>query len=241
MSETSQPMPDSVQEITDEMEETRSELASKLETLGRRISGTVEDVGETVEAVVETTNDTIEAVKDTFNIPKQIEDHPWIAMGCSILIGYLGGKLLIPAASSPDRHVGPSANGHTAPITQKMSAASADLHGNGKHRFREHTEPQETSDQSEGWFSGLSEEFGSVLNVAKSMAVGTLFSVVRDAVTHSLPEDLKSEVAKFFDNATEKAGGKPMGNKAASESNRTSDSEEKNRSQERFSTESSST
>jgi len=91
------------------MDETRSHLADKLEKLGEQITGTVEKVSEavedtveavseTVESVAETTQETVHAVKEAFNLPKQIQQRPWLWFGGSIALGFVGTKLFLTPA-----------------------------------------------------------------------------------------------------------------------------------------------
>jgi ElaB/YqjD/DUF883 family membrane-anchored ribosome-binding protein len=206
MSDATKELPDSIEVIEGEIEQTREGLADKLEALTQQLTGTVEDVGETVEAVVETTKDTISNIKEAFNIPKQVEEHPWLAMGASILVGFIGGKILSSMTSGSDRHHGSHTNGWAGPMPQGMSSASAI-----PMERQTYEEPREqTQEESSGWLSGLKEQFSSELNKAKGLAVGTMFGVVRDMVSQALPETLKTQVAGMFDSVTEKLGGEPI-------------------------------
>lgn len=211
MSDESKQLPDSVEALTEEMEQTRSGLADKLEALGRRISGTVEDVEETVETVVETTQDTISTIKNTFNISKQVEERPWIIMGCSVLVGFLGGKLLGQVASRPNGHRDSYANGAAESMTTQMASTSAFPTGTERQTDADRHTHRDTNGHAEGgWLQGLKDQFGPEISKAKGLAVGALFGVVRDLVSQALPEALKKEVTHWFDNVTEKAGGEPI-------------------------------
>jgi len=127
-------MPDQSEVIMGQMEETRKDLSEKLESLEKKVAGTVETVTgtvqaventvetvketieetvssvtdkvhDTVEAVEETVGTTVETVKRLFDIPYQVDRHPWLMMSGSMLLGYLGGRLLPgrerPAAAAP--------------------------------------------------------------------------------------------------------------------------------------------
>jgi ElaB/YqjD/DUF883 family membrane-anchored ribosome-binding protein len=202
MPDTIKELPDPVEVIEGEIEQTREGLADKLEALTQQLTGTVENVGETVEAVVESTKDTISTIKETFNIPKQVEEHPWLAMGCSVLAGFLGGKVLGALASGPNGHAGSPATGWAEPIPQRMATA-ADLPTERQTREQPRAE-------SHGWLSSLSEHFAPELNKVKGLALGTMFGVIRDMVSQTLPETLKSQVTDVFNNVTEKLGGEPL-------------------------------
>jgi len=213
MPDTIQEQPDSIEVIEDEIAQTREGLADKLEALTQQLTGTVEGVGETVENVVETTKETIESVvettketisniKDTFNIPKQVEEHPWLAMGCSVLAGFVGGKILGAMTSAPNYSNGYAANGRAESIPQRMAMAS-DQPTPAAPRAETHAQPS-------GWFAELGQHFAPELAKAKGLAVGTMLGVVRDMVSQALPESVKSQVATLFDNVTEKVGGETI-------------------------------
>lgn len=212
MSDATKELPDSIEVIEDEIEQTREGLADKLEALTQQLTHTVEDVEETVEDVVEATKDTISNIKEAFNIPKQVEEHPWLAMGASVLVGFLGGKLLGSMTSSRYHHDGSHTNGWAEPIPQRMSSASASYEGRPQPDTRADTydSAQETHGESTGWLSGLTEQFAPELNKVKGLALGTMFGVIRDMVSQTLPESLKTQVAGMFDNVTEKVGGETI-------------------------------
>jgi ElaB/YqjD/DUF883 family membrane-anchored ribosome-binding protein len=206
MPDTTKELPDSIEVIEDEIEQTREGLADKLEALTQKLTGTVEDVEETVETVVETTKETISNIKETFNIPKQVEQHPWLAMGASVLVGFIGGKILGAMTSGSNNHNGSYTNGWAESVPQRMSSASAI-----PTERQTYEEPREqTQSEDQGWLSGLKQQFSSELNKAKGLALGTMFGVIRDMVSQSLPETVKTQVAGIFDSVTEKLGGEPI-------------------------------
>jgi ElaB/YqjD/DUF883 family membrane-anchored ribosome-binding protein len=206
MPDTTKELPESIEVIEEEIEQTRTGLADKLEALTQKLSGTVEDVGETVENVVETTKETIHNIKDTFNIPKQVEEHPWLAMGASVLVGFVGGKLLGSLTSGGNGHAGYASNGMAESIPQRMATASEYAPEPPQYE----APYEESHDQSRGWLAELGQHFAPEINKAKGLALGTMFGVIRDMVSQALPESLKNQVAKVFDDVTEKVGGEPI-------------------------------
>jgi ElaB/YqjD/DUF883 family membrane-anchored ribosome-binding protein len=210
MSDATKELPDSIEVIEGEIEQTREGLADKLEALTQQLTTTVEDVEETVEDVVEATKDTISNIKEAFNIPKQVEEHPWLAVGASVLVGFLGGKLLGSMGSGRNHHDGSHTNGWAEPMPQRMSSASYEGRPQSDTRADTYDSTQETQGESTGWLSGLKEQFAPELNKVKGLALGTMFGVIRDMVSQSLPESLKTQVAEMFDNVTEKVGGETI-------------------------------
>lgn len=209
MPDTTKELPESVEVIENEIEQTRAGLADKLEALTEQLAGTVEGVGETVETVVESTKETISTIKDTFNIPKQVEERPWLAMGLSVAAGFVGGKILDAITPMPSGMNGTNGHAGSPPsrvaesMPQRMSSASTYPEGGSGYE-------QPHRESSPGWLSQLGQQFGSELQKAKGLAIGTMLGVIRDMVSQSLPESLKSQVATLFDSATEKMGGETI-------------------------------
>jgi len=87
--------------IRDDMEQTRANLADKLGALENQVRETVSTASETVTSTVEgvkevvsTVSETVESVTESVNIYKQIEQHPWAAVGISLAAGFVAGQLL---------------------------------------------------------------------------------------------------------------------------------------------------
>jgi ElaB/YqjD/DUF883 family membrane-anchored ribosome-binding protein len=232
-------MADEPEVIQQELDETRHALAEKLGAIGEKITGTVETVTDTVENVTETVENTVEAVTDTveavgetaqetveavkhaFNIPEQVKAHPWLWFGGSIVVGFLGGKLIPMPGASREREREPArpsyGNGYSG-------RHAAEFFGEPAYRESAYAPDARTDfdghDRSNGngtaaapkqsWLSKLTDQFGDELNQLKGLALGTLFGVARDMVSHSAPPALKSQLVDVFNNITQAAGGKPI-------------------------------
>src|SRR5260370_9935 len=75
-----------------QMDETRASLSEKLETLEHQVVDSVQDTSNAV-------HDTVAGVKDMFDLHLQVQRHPWLIVGGSIALGYLGGYLLLRRGS----------------------------------------------------------------------------------------------------------------------------------------------
>jgi ElaB/YqjD/DUF883 family membrane-anchored ribosome-binding protein len=230
------------------MDETRSALAEKLGALTEKISGTVETVqetvqdavstvgqtvetvenavsavAETVESTVETVGETaqaaVENVKEAFNFPKQFENHPWLFLGGSVVVGFVGGKILLNMLPDEDANTsGPAAwtANHMAEYMERSSASTAEPAsfagadwGDGRGGSHGREAGAETGEQS-SWFGSLLQRFMPDLNKVKELALGTFFATARDLVSQSLPQSLKNDVQTLFNDMAEHAGGKPI-------------------------------
>jgi hypothetical protein len=238
--------PDKSTVIMEHMEDTRKDLADKLEQLEKKVTDTVgsvtdlvEKVPETVETVKETIEETVqtvtgtvhqtlgavkhgvaetvETVKSFFDIPYQVNRHPWLMLGGSVLLGYLGGRLLLPRRR---------AERLAADMTSEMSAASAytpayspAAPSSGTSDWSGASPPassygwqgtHETEARSSGpsWVSRLTEHFGGEIHKVKELALGALMGAVRDVVTRWVPETLRHDVTEVINNFTSDLGGK---------------------------------
>jgi len=203
--------------IRQQMEETRTALTEKLETLEQQmvqtvqgataaVAETVENVKDAVQETVETVKDgvqqTVSTVKDTFDLPLQVQRHPWGMVLGAVAAGYLTGWLLEGRASRR----GPRPR--TRPADYPDASPLATTSNGGIRTGRRGDEASEA--QEPGWFSQLSETFGTELSKLKGLAVGTAVGVLRDAIAQAAPEQMKDDLANAFNRITTKLGGEPI-------------------------------
>jgi len=224
-------MEDEVDVIRDQMQDTRSALTDKLEALEQQVVNTVQSittpvvetvetvkkavedtvgaVKETVQSTVDTVSNaaeqTVETVKETFDLPRQVERHPWLMMAGAVAAGYIGGRLLLP------EHTGgrgePTTSGSPFPDSMNRMAAAPEPRHNG-HPDEAKSETRESKDES--WFSSLTDTFGPEINQLKGLAIGAAVGVVRDLVTQSLSGEIGSRLKDWLNKLTERMGGKPF-------------------------------
>ena len=95
--------------IRGEMDETKSKLSDKLDSLEHQVSETVQSTGtavnatvgavqETVETVTEAVQDAVHSVSNALDVRRQIDRHPWLALGGSAVLGYLAAEFLARSA-----------------------------------------------------------------------------------------------------------------------------------------------
>src|SRR5262249_19642153 len=118
-------MDDSPEVIRQQMEETRASLSEKLESLEQQVVGTVQNaraaVNDTVTNVKDAVQDTVDSVKDTMDIRRQMQRHPWVMLGGSMALGYIGGRLFEQLESK-------SRNGSPASIYERAAGKTVDGH-----------------------------------------------------------------------------------------------------------------
>ena len=236
-------MPDKSEVIMGHMDETRKDLADKLGQLEKKVTdtvgsvthlvesvpGTVESVRESIQETVATVTDTVQdtlgavqhgvaetvhSVQNFFDLPRQVNRHPWLMLGGSVLLGYLGGRLLLPRRRATDQAPEMSAMSAASAYTPAYSA-SAPTSGTSNWSGAAASESaptwqgsQEKQPSGSGWLSRLTEHFGGEINKVKGLALGTLLGVARDMITRAVPETLRRDVTEVINNFTSDLGGK---------------------------------
>jgi ElaB/YqjD/DUF883 family membrane-anchored ribosome-binding protein len=180
-----------------QIEETRSSLTDKLETLEAEVKETVqsarETVQETITGVKETVQSAKETVKRTFDLPYQVDRHPWALMGLSLVSGVIAGTLL-GGRVSPGRR-----------IARRMSEAS------GEPPLRTDTGPAAAGSRlageepsRPGFLDRLTGQLGGEFEKVKDQAINTLVGVIGDVAKRAIPalgnavEDMMTRAASEF-------------------------------------------
>jgi len=202
---------ETVSNVTETVSNVSEAVSGTVQNVADAVSGTVESVKETVSNVGEKAGDAVESIRQAFNLPEQIRSHPWLWVGGSVALGFLGGKILAPRGSrTPKAESFAEGRGYRAtPAEMQGMPPPAAEHGGS----RDH-EPAQAADtdaeKSGSWLGSVVEHFGGEINKLKGLALGALFGVARDVVSQSLPETLKDQVAEVFDDITDKVGGEPI-------------------------------
>jgi ElaB/YqjD/DUF883 family membrane-anchored ribosome-binding protein len=194
--------------IRDEMEQTRASLAGKLEALESQVrdtvSGASEAVSTTVEGVKEvasSVSETVGSVTEALNVPKQVEAHPWAAMGIAVATGVAAGYLLSGSRKPEPPQPQPRPELPLQPVATIPSPPQA-------------AAPPPPAPEEPGLFDKIIPDMTEVTKAAVTgvtgLAVGSLMGFVRDLVANGLPPEWKGELTNLVDQVTTKLGGKVM-------------------------------
>jgi ElaB/YqjD/DUF883 family membrane-anchored ribosome-binding protein len=193
------------------MEDTRTALTGKLERLEDKVTSTVEGAAEAVTSTVESVKDavqgtvesvkgavegTVDTVKETFDLPLQVERHPWVMLGGSVALGFVLGRLLASASR-------PRAPASAAPV-----AKPSKNHGNGLHTARHHAKSRPAAQPS--WLASITQSLGPEMDKLKGLAIGTTLGLVRDMVSDMVPAKLAPKITEIVDDVTAKLGGQKI-------------------------------
>lgn len=184
---------------------------STLEPLHQSSARMVQDVNqmadhlqETLDSARRAANETVESVKESVENIKQsvdvrhhVENHPWAMVAGATAMGYVGGVLLKSAAPATHVH-----SYHPAP--GPYSGTGQGFPG-GQH-------PEKPAEPSlhEGIMSKLGEVLGPEMQVLREIAIGMMFSVLRDAVSNAVPKNVEQPISEMFNGAALRFGGRPL-------------------------------
>jgi ElaB/YqjD/DUF883 family membrane-anchored ribosome-binding protein len=204
--------------IRDEMEQTRANLADKLGALEEQVRETVSTASETVTStvegvkeVVDTVSDTVGSVTETFNISKQVEQHPMLAMGVALGAGFALSYLFSGSRQPVVVHQPPPASPPPPQPQQHAQPSQPQQHPQPTAPRQQEAESQASSllPSLESLMPDLQSIGNTVITGLGGLAVGSVMSVVRDMVAKNLPDDWQGEITKLVDQVTRQLGGNP--------------------------------
>jgi len=217
--------------IRDEMEQTRANLADKLGALESQVRETVSTASETVSSTVEgvkevvsNVSETVGSVTDTLNVPKHIEQHPWVALGVAVAAGFVAAQMFggsrqqaAPAAPQPPKPE-PRPEPRAEPSHEKQSSAGGTSFGSLLPSL-ESLVPDVTSKAAamlpsmESLAPEIKHLGDTVVAGLGGLAVGGGMNVIRELVADAVPGSWKGEITKIVDDLTQQLGGKPLSGK----------------------------
>jgi len=201
--------------IRDEMEQTRANLAEKLGALENQVretvSGATDAVSSTVEGVkdvVSSVSETVETVTETFNVSKQVEQHPWMALGAAVATGFVVaqvfGRSSEPAPGAPQPGSTPSSS------SSWFSSSAQPATGAPQPQQEQRREGPGVVDSLKSMLPDMGDVMNTVVSSVGGMAVGSLMGLIREFATQGLPQEWHGDVTKLIDQVTSQLGGKPL-------------------------------
>ncbi|HEY7310564.1 MAG TPA: hypothetical protein VH643_14465 [Gemmataceae bacterium] len=216
-------MPPETELIKQQMGQTRAALTEKMETLENKVLGTVSDttdtVSNTVQQVGSTVRDTVQQVgstvretsqdlrsvmhdtvgsmRDALDLSRHVQAHPWVMLGGSVFVGYVGGRLLDGLEQG------------RLPSLPSLSGAPERLLPQGSE-VRERIESVPAPRRSGSSFlQALLDTFAPELDKLKRVAIGAALGLMRDKLGESVPPPMKENFTELMDRVTQKLGGEP--------------------------------
>ncbi len=178
-------MSDTPEAIRQQMEETKSQLSEKLVSLetqvtdtvqstGSAVNATVEAVQETVETVTGAVQDAVQSVSNAFDLRRQIEKHPLLAIGGAVVLGYLAVEFLAGSEKKCDQ------TSKTPPAPFPSTNNTGDRTGNPA------VESAATAAAIAAAYEAGHES--SSRHQLKDLAIRALIGVVQDVASRAVPQ-----------------------------------------------------
>lgn len=128
-------MEDQAELIKQQMQDKRAELSEKLGQLEQKVTGNLSSasnsVTETVQNVQESVQETVDSVKQAFDLSSHVREHPWVAVGGAVLVGYLAHEFLTHApAAMAQSATSSSGGGSLSQLGQFAARTALQLVGN---------------------------------------------------------------------------------------------------------------
>jgi len=172
--------------IRRQMAQTREALTEKLETLEQKVADSVTAVTDTVANVKDKVHEGVATVKEAVDVRVQVDRHPWLILGGSVVCGYVLGSML-PSRREP---------GLPPPMMPER------VFGNGRHA----QEKPEGAATGASWLSAFEPE----IHHLKGLALGATLGTVREMLTEAVPPHMAEQLRDIIDAVTRKAGGEPI-------------------------------
>ena len=178
-----------VKDVRATVDTTLATVDTTLVAVRQGVAGAQASVEEIVEHVKGAVGDTVATVQRTFDLPLQVQHHPWPMVGGALLVGYMlgrwgGGRQAV--AGSPRDIPGVEASRPGSPPAARASSAR----------------PQPQQGMVSGMLEQLRDEMKDEISSLQSVAVGAVMSTLREMVTQAI-----SSLAPHPENAKTQPGG----------------------------------
>ncbi len=215
---------ESVQAATASVADATAAVMETVQNATASVSETVDSVNAAVQGTVEnvrsSVNGAVDSVKETFDLTQQVRNYPWQMLAGAVALGYLGSQLLQPErrstrtarrGSERSDPVPVSSNNQSQPIDAtfwnepERSVASHGLQTQTTAAAASSLNP--VAEPSPTWMGHLNDTFGPEISNLRGLAIGASLGLVRDLITSSAPETLRTQIAEVVDGFTDKLGG----------------------------------
>jgi len=183
------------------VKDVKATVDTTLVAVRQGVAGTQAAVGEMVEHVKGTVEGTVATVQRTFDLPSQMEQHPWPMVGGAVLAGYMLGRWGggYPSAAGLTAVIATEGSWSGPPPASRASSARP--------------QPQQ------GIGSGILEQFQDEIAGLKSVAVGAVMSTLSAMFQQAMPTlapHIKSAMTKVSAHLSDSPAPQPASMSSAS-------------------------
>jgi len=215
--ETRAAMTEKLELLEERVRETVENAKSTVEDIMENVKGTVDetvgavketvgDARSTVEGIVEnvkdTMDDTVTMVKQSVDLQYQMDQHPWMMLSGSVLVGYWLGCLGTRGAASSSYSRRHSSTGAEAFSHGGYYPVAADIQSYNQAAATSWT-------PTSGLWSSTLGQFREEFDMIKGAVIGALMSNLRDMIKESIPR-IAPQLEKAINSATTKLGAQPL-------------------------------
>ncbi len=185
--------------VRDTLEETKTAVDDIVENVKGTVDETVGAVKETVdgakstvenivENVKESMDDTVAMVKKSFDLRYQVDQHPWLMLGASVVTGSVLARFLSGGHESRRNWDSTNTNQKGPHVTDTTSGTglytvSGNEESTGSSQFSAASQPQ----QRQSWGAALGGVQEEVVDVMKGAVLGTVMGTVREMIRQNMP------------------------------------------------------
>jgi ElaB/YqjD/DUF883 family membrane-anchored ribosome-binding protein len=205
---------DTVSEATQTVEKVRQTFQDTVSGAAEKVASMKHAVRDTVESVRESVRETAAAVSETLDIRKQVEKHPWAMMVGATAVGF-GVGVLVSRVDVQEAASGAASS--IASSAKSLASSGSGAAGDHSPGWTGPQREQRAVRQQPGWQEEESPWMPAV-NKLKGLAIGTMFGVLRDVLSKSMPDTLRGQVGEVIDDFTTSFGGKPIAGKVLPDS-----------------------
>jgi ElaB/YqjD/DUF883 family membrane-anchored ribosome-binding protein len=215
--------------VRDTLEETKTAVDDIVENVKGTVDETVGVVKETVtgakstmenivENVKETMDDTVTKVKQSFDLRYQVEQHPWLMVGGSVVVGSIlanlmyGGHETRPYSYYADSRLKGGYDAEDASATGVYTGAGLytgtdEENATASQEHQKYTHPH----AQRGWGNTLGqfqEEFDLAKGVVAGAVISTVMGTLQEMIRQNIPS-MASHFDKVVNRVTKKWGAEP--------------------------------
>lgn len=174
-----------------------AEVAGEMIQIAGHVNDVLESATASIQKATGAVKQSVETVRAATDVRHHVEQRPWVMFAGAAGLGYLSGTIWTERAASPAvQHPAVARRGSPNGSPETESA-----HG------KPHTE---APDKEPGIFEKLGEVLAPQADLLRQIAIGSLFSLIRDVARDAMPVPMEQPVDDFFNDAARKFGGRPL-------------------------------
>lgn len=174
-----------------------SEVAGEMIQIAGRVNDVLESATASIQKASGAVKLSVETVRAATDVRHHVEQHPWVMFAGAAGLGYLTGSVFVEKRASS-----PSPNGSGERHNKAILAAGTE--------FAQRVPATDVPEREPGILDKLGEVLAPQADLLRQIAIGSLFSLIRDVARDAMPPPMEQPVDDFFNDAARKFGGRPL-------------------------------